>query len=133
LIDRVDVRATLEPVSRAILALGAQGESTATVRARVEAARAAARERLAGTEWLTNAEVPGPDLRRLWPVPDRALRPIYTDLDRGRLSTRGVDRILKVAWTFADLGGRAVPNADDVLHARALRFGATTMEMAASA
>lgn len=133
LIDRVDVRATLEPVSRAVLTVGAQGESTATVRARVEAARAAARERLAGTQWLTNAEVPGPDLRRLWPVPERALRPIYTDLDRGRLSTRGVDRVLKVAWTFADLGGRSVPDADDVLHARALRFGATTVGLAASA
>ena len=133
LMDRVDLRATLEPVSRAVLAVGAQGESTSAVRARVELARSRARERLTGTPWLTNAEVPGPVLRRRWPVPAHALRPIYTDLDRGRLSTRGVDRVLKVAWTFADLADRSLPDADDVLQARALRFGATTRDLAASA
>jgi magnesium chelatase family protein len=133
LIDRVDLRAVLEPVSRAILAAGAQGESTAAVRARVETARRRAQERLAATPWLTNAEVPGPVLRRRWPIPAAALRPIYTDMDRGRLTTRGVDRVLKVAWTFADLAGRDLPNSDDVICARAMRFGSPLRDLAVPA
>ena len=36
---------------------------------------------------------------------------------RGELSARGYDRVLRVAWTLADLGGRAVPDAGDVASA----------------
>jgi len=131
--DRIDVRAVLEPATRAVLSDDGHAEPTTVVRARVEAARLCALDRLAGTPWLTNAEVPGPDLRRRWPVPGRALRPIRLDLDRGRLTARGVDRVLKVAWTCADLAGRSVPELDDVLRARALRFGAATRDLAESA
>jgi magnesium chelatase family protein len=122
--DRIDVRAQLQPVSRAVLSVDARGESTADIRARVEAARARAAVRLQGTPWRTNAEVPGPDLRRRWPVPVDSMAQLYRDLDRHALSTRGVDRVLKVAWTVADLAGHDRPDIDDVAAARALRFGA---------
>ena len=122
--DRIDVRAQLQPVSRAVLSVDARGESTDAIRARVETARARAAGRLRGTPWRTNAEVPGPDLRRHWPIPVDAMAQLYRDLDRHALSTRGVDRVLKVAWTVADLAGHDRPDIDDVAAARALRFGA---------
>ena len=69
------------------------------------AARAAER-RLAGTPWHLNAEVPGSYLRG----PDGGLsaplsRRLMTALERGDLSLRGVDRVLRLAWTLADLEG----------------------------
>lgn len=121
--DRIDVRCQLLPVSRAVLQADSAGESTAAVAARVQGARDRARRRLAGTPWSTNAEVPGPMLRKRWPVPSTALRQLFVDVDRGRLSTRGVDRVLKVAWTIADLSGHDRPDSTDVDAARALRFG----------
>jgi magnesium chelatase family protein len=122
--DRIDVRAQLLPVSRAVLSVDASGEPTAAIRARVEAARDRAAFRLLGTPWTTNAEIPGPQLRRHWPVPVGAMTQLYADLDRGSLSTRGVDRVLKVAWTVADLAGHDRPDTTDVTTARELRFGA---------
>jgi magnesium chelatase family protein len=122
--DRIDVRAQLQPVSRAVLSVGASGEPTAAIRARVEAARERTSYRLRGTPWTTNAEIPGPQLRRSWPVPAEAMTQLYADLDRGSLSTRGVDRVLKVAWTVADLAGHDRPDSGDVTAARELRFGA---------
>jgi magnesium chelatase family protein len=121
LLDRIDLRARLEPVSRAVLSAGASGEPTAAVRERVLEARARAARRLAGTPWVTNAEVPGPDLRRWWPIPQDALISLSADLDRGELSTRGVDRVMKVAWTLADLAHRDQPVKEDVDRAFALR------------
>jgi magnesium chelatase family protein len=133
LLDRIDLRARLAPVSRAVLAAGASGEPTAAVRARVLEARARAAARLRGTPWGTNGEVPGPDLRRRWPIPGDALVSLSADLDRQRLSTRGVDRVMKVAWTLADLAGREVPVRDDVEQARALRVVGTGVELARTA
>ena len=36
---------------------------------------------------------------------------------RGLLSARGLDRVLRVAWSVADLAGHRVPDADDVAEA----------------
>jgi magnesium chelatase family protein len=121
--DRIDLVVELDPVSRAVLAEGAVGESTAVVRQRVEAARDRARHRLRGTPWSTVGEVPGPTLRRCWPVPGEALRPLVGQLDRQLLSTRGFDRVLRVSWTLADLAGRPEPTAEDVAEAWQLRAG----------
>jgi len=68
--------------------------------------RRAAERRLAGTPWRLNAEVPGSYLRG----PDGGLsaplsRRLMTALERGDLSLRGVDRVLRLAWTLADLEG----------------------------
>lgn len=121
LLDRVDVQVEVRPVSRVERASGAQPESSAAVAARVAAARAAAAQRLAGTGWRTNAEVPGTWLRdRLGPDPG-LLRDVDAALDRGTLSLRGADRVLRLAWTVADLAGRAAPSRSDIGLGLALR------------
>lgn len=133
LLDRIDLRARLAPVSRAVLSVGAAGEPTATVRDRVLTARDRAARRLDGTPWLTNADVPGPDLRRRWPIPPASLTSLSADLDRGELSTRGVDRVMKVAWTLADLAGRDAPSREDVDRAISLRVVGDSGVLARSA
>jgi magnesium chelatase family protein len=112
LLDRVDIQARMMPVVD--LGRDSAGEDTATVRARVLQARAAAAERWSAHGWRTNAEVPGPDLRRRFGLPPSVLRPIEDRLRMGDLSARGADRALRVAWTLSDLAGATSPDRDAV-------------------
>ena len=106
LLDRVDLQVEVRPAR----ASDRPGDSSAVVAARVAAARAAAAHRLAGTPWRTNAEVSGGWLRERV-GPRRALMvDLDRALDRGTLSLRGVDRVLRTAWTLADLEGRDAPD-----------------------
>jgi magnesium chelatase family protein len=108
-------------VTRTDLTAGATGESSRVVSARVAAARAAQRQRLAGTAWRRNGEVPGTWLREQLRLSPRATRELDAALDRGRLSVRGYDRVLRIAWTLADLSGTDRPGRDDLGRALLLR------------
>ena len=81
-----------------------------------------ARARLAGTGLSLNSEVPGRLLRDRFAVPRASLRLAERALERGSISVRGFDRVVRVAWTVADLAGRAVPSADDVAEALGMRL-----------
>lgn len=124
LLDRVDLRVQMYPVRGNAFAEGA-GESTEAVRARVAAARQAATERWQVVGARTNAEVPGPVLRRGFRPSRQAMAPLQSALDRGVLSVRGVDRSLRVAWSLADLGGRTSPSPEDVSTALSFRQSGT--------
>jgi len=124
LLDRVDLRIAVDRPSRAdLLADRGWAESTESVAARVQAARAAAADRMAGTPWRANAEVPGPELKRRWMPSADALLPLRRELEHGRLTARGVDRVLRVSWTLADLAERGAPTALDVAAALQFRDG----------
>ena len=124
LLDRIDLRLRVDPVPHAdLFGRREQRETSATVAARVAHARAAASERWAG-QWRVNADVPGSTLRaEPWLLPRPALRPVQPFLDRGSLSARGFDRMLRLAWTVADLAGHPVPEAGDVREALFYRTG----------
>ena len=120
LLDRVDLRVAMRPV-KDMGESDAEPESTAIVRARVLRAREAARARWAGTGWSTNAEVPGPVLRRRFRLPRAVTEPIAAALHHGMVTARGADRTLRLAWTVADLAGRDRPLLEDVSAAMGLR------------
>ncbi|WP_083647140.1 YifB family Mg chelatase-like AAA ATPase [Kitasatospora sp. CB01950] len=124
LLDRVDLQVQVSGVSRAeLMQHGVKAESTATVAERVREARERAAARLADTPWRTNAEVPGHELRTRWQLAPGSLADAERDLDRGLLTARGLDRILRVAWTVADLARRPRPTRTDVQTALTLRTG----------
>ncbi|MCZ7457726.1 YifB family Mg chelatase-like AAA ATPase [Streptomyces sp. WMMC940] len=124
LLDRVDLRVEVEPVSRAdLLGRGGRGEPSADVAARVGEARDRASARLAGTPWHANSEVPGHELRTRWHTAPGALAAAERDMERGLLTARGMDRVLRVAWTIADLAGHDRPGTRDVDLALQLRTG----------
>ncbi|WP_327278790.1 MULTISPECIES: YifB family Mg chelatase-like AAA ATPase [unclassified Streptomyces] len=124
LLDRVDLRVEVEPVTRSdLLGRGGRGEPTAAVADRVREARDRTAARLADTPWRLNAEVPGHELRTRWQAAPGALAQAERDLERGLLTARGLDRVLRVAWTVADLRGRDRPDALDVAVALELRTG----------
>lgn len=119
LLDRVDVQVDV-PAVCTTAGLPA-GESTGDVAVRVAAARSAQGERWRGTRWRTNAEVPGRVLRDRLGGGRGLLADLERGLETGRLTLRGADRVLRVAWTLADLAGRATPDRDDVGRALLLR------------
>ncbi|MET9789104.1 YifB family Mg chelatase-like AAA ATPase [Streptomyces canus] len=124
LLDRVDLRVQVDRVTRDQLAgRGARGESTAVVADRVRAARERAAMRFAGTPWRTNGDVPGRELRSRWHAVSGAMDEAERNLERGVLTARGLDRVLRVAWTVADLSGHDRPDATDVALALQLRTG----------
>jgi magnesium chelatase family protein len=125
LMDRIDLQVQINPVPRRELFNRlADGESSAVVAARVAAAREAATSRWHELRRRTNAEVPGSLLReKPWALPGPVLAPVEHFLERGMVSARGFDRILRISWTMADLAGRALPDADDVAEALFYRTG----------
>ncbi|MFI9275335.1 YifB family Mg chelatase-like AAA ATPase [Kitasatospora sp. NPDC052896] len=127
LLDRVDLRVQVDPVTRAeLMQCGGRAESTAVVAERVRAARARAADRLQGTPWRTNSQVPGRELRSRWRPEEGALVDAEREMERGQLTARGLDRVLRVAWTVADLAGRAAPGRSELRTALVLRRGFPT-------
>ena len=120
LLDRVDLRVQMHTVRAGAFA-DESAERTADVRARVGRARAAAAERWRPHGFTTNAEVTGALLRKRFRLSAPVMAPLKAALERGLVSIRGVDRSTRVAWTLADLAGRATPNRDDVTIALSFR------------
>ena len=125
--DRLELRVEVEaPAASAILADVVEAEPSEPVAERVARARdtAAARWSGAGESWKLNGEVPGPVLRSpRWRLPATATRTADDLLRKERITARGYDRVLKLAWTLADLRGHDRPTADDIDSAAELRLG----------
>ncbi|MCI0140648.1 YifB family Mg chelatase-like AAA ATPase [Arthrobacter bambusae] len=121
LLDRVDIQLQVERVSLADFGQSGAEEDTATVAGRVHAARSRQRERLESFGMETNSQVPGRVLRGELRLPSATTKILDTSLERGILTARGYDRVLRLAWTLADLGHRAQPHSDDIGQALGLR------------
>lgn len=118
-LDRIDIRVT---VARTELHLGTSGdgEPSATVAARV----AAARSRQLGRAGVVNSRLTGAQLRHC-ALPDAAGRRLLERAaKRLRLSRRACDSVLRVARTIADLAGEQCVGEREVAEALALRSAA---------
>ena len=116
LMDRVDIRVRMDPPTSATL-MSSVGEPSADVRCRVTQAREAAVARWRDFGWRTNAEVPGSALRQRFRLAPEVLRPVELFLRDGRVTARGADRALRLAWTLCDLRGAETPDENDVAQA----------------
>ena len=121
LLDRVDLQVAMPAINLAALGEGV-GETSSVVGARVEQARALQAARWEGASWSLNGQAAGSALRR---APYRLSRAVTADLDRaldrGLITLRGYDRVLRLGWTVADLAGHAAPTRDDLGLALTLR------------
>ncbi|WP_433057421.1 YifB family Mg chelatase-like AAA ATPase [Dactylosporangium sp. CS-033363] len=121
LMDRVDLQVDLDPVRSAALLTTEHVEPSVVIAKRVLGAREIASERW-GPQARTNSDVPASVLRgKKYRLPRAVLHPLTVEIDRGRISARGFERSMRVAWTIADLDGRERPDAADVREALELR------------
>jgi magnesium chelatase family protein len=125
LLDRVDIQLEVERVSLANFGQSGGEEDTATVGGRVRAARARQLQRLGPLGMETNSQVPGRILRGELRLASGTTRILDRSLERGVLTARGYDRVLRLAWTLADLACRERPDANDIGQALSLRQAAS--------
>ena len=127
LLDRVDIRMDVHRITAAQLRASAELPriDTAAARERILVARATAADRLRETPWRLNAQVAGAWLRSPIGAPARgATAGLDRALERGGITMRGYDRVLRLAWTMSDLDGTSRPDADHVGRALYLRKAA---------
>lgn len=126
ILDRIDVRVEVDAPSTVDVLAGQPGEPSAAVAERVAKARGVQRDRWAvhsppGIVWSTNSQVPGPVLRSAVRLPRTVTQDLDRAIDRGLLTLRGYDRVLRIAWTLADLSTGGTPVRDHIGEALTLR------------
>ena len=122
LLDRIDLQVSIEPIAIGELRGQTPGESSAVVRARVEAARARQRHRLARFGLHINAELTPAALRATCVLDGAGEAALAkTVAARPGTSARAIDRIIRVARTVADLRGADAITAGDIHQAAQFR------------
>lgn len=124
LLDRFDLRVNVAPVPIKALEDLPQGDSSETIAARVQKARAAQAARFEGEAALrVNADMEGAALDR-FATPDEPGRAMLLKAaDKFKLSARGYHRVLRVARTIADLDGVEQVAEFHVAEALSFRLG----------
>ncbi len=105
LLDRIDIHVEVPRVPFQKISDDRRGESSASIRGRVEAARERQTRRFAGTKLTCNADMGPTQIKEFCPVDDTARQLLGTAMRQMQLSARAYHRILKLARTIADLAG----------------------------
>lgn len=120
-LDRIDMRVNVGPVN--LHGDSVAGEPSAVIAERVSAARERQRRRFDGRAWALNSQLPGPLLRTEFAPEASERRLLDHAVAQGRLTLRGHDRVLRLAWTLADLDAADRPAASHIGEALTLRQG----------
>lgn len=121
--DRIDLRVQVDPLSRVELMAADLGEPSQMIRKRVIAAREVAADRFRNETWSLNSQIPSRALRTTFAPERAAMNFLHTELDRERITARGLHKIMRTAWSLADLSGHARPKMEDAERAFLLREG----------
>jgi magnesium chelatase family protein len=109
LMDRIDLHVDVPRVDYDKLTAVQRGETSASVRERVERARERQAARFKGSSLLCNADMGPSEVRELCQLDDTGNQLMRSAMSQMSLSARAFHRILKVARTIADL------NDDDAI------------------
>lgn len=114
LVDHFSVQANVTPDGEA--------SSLGDVDSRLAIAKSIQEAHLRDTAWSAWNEVSGEYLRSTSNrLPAEVTVQLDGALERGGITMRGYDRLLRVAWTTSALDGRPIPNAEDVSAALTIR------------
>ena len=105
LLDRLDIHIEVPQVEFDKLSSEAPGESSASIRKRVNVARKIQQARLSGSGITCNAKMTAAQTRHFCRIDDAGRRLLERSFDQLGLSARAYDKILRVARTIADLEG----------------------------
>jgi magnesium chelatase family protein len=123
LMDRIDLRVQVEPLSRVELSKPELGQASATIRTRVACARAIAKERFKDETWTLNSEIPSRALRTKYQPERSAMNFLHAELDQEHITARGLHKVMRTAWSIADMSRRPRPSIEDTQLAFSLREG----------
>lgn len=115
--DRIDLTVTVSAMRSTELTAGEDGEPTAVIRARVEAARALQLARHATTGVATNSRLGPSALRQVCALDPQSARLLHDAAEKLGLTARAFDRIRRVARTISDLAGIDAVDFDHVAEA----------------
>ena len=121
--DRIDIRVEVDPVGRTELASEELSESSDSIRERVLRARQRAALRFSDESWSLNSEIPSTALRVQYRPERAAMNFLHDELDKERITARGLHKVMRLSWTLADLSERELPSLEDVKSAYKLREG----------
>ncbi len=127
LLDRIDIHLEVPRVPFEKLSQAQRGESSETIRARVEAARARQQARLTEPGQTCNADMGPAEIRRFCQLRDAAQALLRAAMRQMHLSARAYHRVLKVSRTIADLEGVEEIQAHHV--AEALQYRTRVLDM----
>ncbi len=106
LLDRIDIQVEVPPVRVADIERTEQGESSGTIRGRVNGARKIQSDRFTGEQDINcNAQMSSRLLKKYCPLDPSTTTLLHQAIDRLGLSARAYTRILKIGRTIADLEG----------------------------
>jgi len=105
LLDRIDIKVDVKPLSVEEKFGQEAAESSDAVRARVEAARDRQTARYGGTGISSNAAIPGGQVQKWCEFEPDAFEAYKQTISNGTFSTRATDRLAKLSRTIADLEG----------------------------
>ena len=117
------MRVHVDPVGRVDMARTELGESSAQIRKRVIAARGVAAKRFTDYNWSLNSQIPARALRTVFQPQRDAMNFLHDELDKEHITARGLHKIIRVAWTLADIHENHIPTLEDVQEAHSLRGG----------
>jgi len=127
LLDRIDLHIETPRVAYDKLTQATQAESSASIRARVEAARERQRVRLAGSHMVCNADMGPGEIRQFCALRDEGQALLRAAMRQMHLSARAYHRVLKVSRTIADLEGTETIQTHHL--AEALQYRARVLDM----
>ena len=107
LLDRIDLHVNVPSVEYEAMRRKSTPESSAEVKARVDAARAIQAQRFAGTDITCNAYMPPSMIADFCQLDAAGEKLLEAAFSRMGLTARSHDRILRLARTIADLEGEA--------------------------
>lgn len=118
MLDRIDLHVEVPLVDfRELSSTTNTGESSATIRERVGAARRVQSERFKKSSNSTNSAMGSRQVRQHCQLDKEAEGYLEHAMGEMNFSARAHDRILKVARTLADLGGSPGIRPNDILEA----------------
>ncbi len=118
LLDRIDLHVDVPTVEYKELSSGAAGESSADIRERVVRCRNIQAERFKKDAGIhTNSAMTSRLMKKHCELEAEGAHFLEHQMGEMNFSARAHDRILKVARTLADLGGREMISCDDVMEA----------------
>ena len=103
LLDRIDIHVDVPAAEYKDLASSTPGESSASMREQVVAARMIQLERFAGSRINYNAQMSSRQIREFCPLNDECVNLMKVSVNELGLSARAHDKVLRLARTIADL------------------------------